>query len=259
MSGPNNYFETNYEKIQNNIMLWFPSEIKDEASQFEPTLNFAYQKLSSYIQPEQRLSIKVVLVTEHDWSKTPEHDVFPYGLAYLSERNPARNIYISYDLPDYYLVEDNDLNRAMIAWHEIARIFMQPPNFPFPESTPHWLTEGLPQLAVWTLISDSQFDCRPIEPVEIKLRDQTHFTILEYEPSTPVKPARFAKYQWLLLFMMRDLTELHREKNGGQLLTDILPVLSNAPKRLDYLKTMDLLSNLLKLNVGDWLSTRWYF
>ena len=59
--------------------------------------------------------------------------------------------------------------------------------------------------------------------------------------------------------MMRDLSIQHKERNNLQLLEDIIPALEKVPQRMDYQKTMDFLSSLIKMNVGDWLSTRWYF
>ncbi len=259
MSASMDYFKKNYIEISGNLTFFYPKDLKETALKTEPTVKFGYQQLQKFLQLSPDPNVNFIIVQEQDWSKTPLHDTFPYGLAYISNNREISSIYLSLTLPDYYLIEDADLNRAIVSWHELGRFFFSSPNFPFPTVVPHWLKEGLLQLAVWTLMQESEFDCRPIDPVEAKLRDQTHFTILEYEPSRPIKPARYAKYQWLLLFMMRDLSRQYSDSGAGQLLADIIPVLKSASQNLNYVRTMDLLSDLLEMNVGDWLSTRWYF
>ncbi len=252
------YFQSAYAGFERPFTFLYPKESEKMAKSFVPLMQFGLDQFKKYLRIDSP-KINFILVAEHDWSKTPSHDIYPYGLTYLTNQAQEFTVYLSESIPDYYMVTDFEINHALVCWHELGRFFFNKPNFQAPISAPHWLTEGLPQLGVWTLIQDRGLNCDPIEPVETKLRDQTHFTILEYEPSIPVKPARYAKYQWLLLFMMRDLSEQYTEHKGGNLLADIIPALRKAPKRLDYIKAMDFLSDLLGMNVGDWLSTRWYF
>ncbi|OQY29930.1 MAG: hypothetical protein B6244_01335 [Candidatus Cloacimonetes bacterium 4572_55] len=254
-----NYFEKNYQKTDGTPTFWYPKENKNRAFEIEPTVQFGYQRIRTYLQRSTFPSVEFVFVPERDWSKTPAHDIFPYGMGYLSNERSVCTIYISQIPPVYYMVQDDDLNLSVVSWHELAHLYLQPPHFSFPKIAPHWLKEGLLQLIVWQLLEESGFDRGPLDPVEVWLKEQTHFTILEYEPSVPIKPAKFAKYQWLLLFMMRDLSIQHKERNNLQLLEDIIPALEKVPQRMDYQKTMDFLSSLIKMNVGDWLSTRWYF
>ena len=253
------FFNQHYKRINGELTIWFPDDREKEAIEVKQVVETALLKLSEYFKIEIPEKLGLLFVTEHDWSKTPRHDQFPYGLSYQANSGHPTVIYLSESLPEFNLMADPFITRKIIIWHELAKLFFLYPHINFPQKAPHWLKEGLPQLAVWTLLKDLKIDCESIKPIEEKLRDQTHFTILEYKISTPVKPARYIKYQWLLLFMMRDLSLQHEKQNHRHLLNDMIEAIKKAPRRMDYQKSMEFLNTLLKMNVCDWLSTRWYF
>lgn len=253
------FFNARYTTKKGVLTYWYPTPIEGELEEVTKLTDYAYLHLQKHFKFNELPQIDILFVAEHDWSKTPYHDEFPFGLSYLTNSNHPPAIYLSHSLPVFHLMTNKKLTRAIITWHEIAKLYFNQQALRFPPKAPVWLKEGLPQLAVWTLFQETKIDCEPMIPIETKLRDQTHFTILEYEPSMPVKPARYVKYQWLLLFMMRDLAKLHQEYNNRHLLDDVIESIKSAPRRMDYMKSMDFFSKIIRFDVGDWLSTRWYF